>query len=469
MKLTTILLPALYCNIAAARATSSWFSSNDDSQLRLQDDDPLKVPGKNPLLFCADPTDNILEIQKADLDPNPPKAGTTLSISAEGYLNEDIEEGAKVHITVKYGVITLINQETDLCEQTKNVDLECPLEKGELKLTKDVDLPKEIPPGNYHVLADVYTKDGKKITCLTAAFRFFDQVGDNHLSEAWGSGPANKVIRVDVMMDNDEYSDLTITSHGQSFNVHKVIVCNQSAFFRNACKKNAFKEGETGVIDLPDDDLVAVKAMVEFMYTSEYVCTKDSPQYLLHAKVACLAHKYNLETLKETAHDHFKRAIIDPHSGGSDEAGLAEAIKHIYENSGNNDETRLVIVETVRKHVPAFLGNEEGQFSVMMAGLGEFGRDVAKSTRSTTQTEETYRFCASCKMTWKIDSVNSLDFVCPICEVATTALANRVNYKWQCKECGNTLRSTPRFATFYTNQRCNYCQKGALHPLGPPS
>lgn len=122
-------------------------------------------------------------------------SGTTLSISAEGYLNEDIEDGAKVHITVKYGVITLINQETDLCEQTKNVDLECPLEKGELKLTKDVDLPKEIPPvrilrsllrcerlmkrtllilkqGNYHVLADVYTKDGKKITCLTAAVSF---------------------------------------------------------------------------------------------------------------------------------------------------------------------------------------------------------------------------------------------------------------------------------------------------------
>lgn len=73
-------------------------------------------------------------------------SGTTLSISAEGYLNEDIEDGAKVHITVKYGVITLINQETDLCEQTHNVDLECPLEKGELKLTKDVDLPKEIPP-----------------------------------------------------------------------------------------------------------------------------------------------------------------------------------------------------------------------------------------------------------------------------------------------------------------------------------
>jgi hypothetical protein len=74
MKLTTILLPVLYCNLAAARATSDWFSSNNDGQLRLKEDDPLSVPGENPLLFCADPTDNILEIIKADLDPNPPKA-----------------------------------------------------------------------------------------------------------------------------------------------------------------------------------------------------------------------------------------------------------------------------------------------------------------------------------------------------------------------------------------------------------
>lgn len=74
MKLTTILLPALYCNFVASRATSSWFSANDDSQLRLQNDDPLSVPGENPLLFCADPKDNILAITKADLNPNPPKA-----------------------------------------------------------------------------------------------------------------------------------------------------------------------------------------------------------------------------------------------------------------------------------------------------------------------------------------------------------------------------------------------------------
>lgn len=51
-----------------------------------------------------------------------------------------------MHLQVKYGLIRIINQEADLCDNLKNVDLECPLKKGPMELTKDVDLPKEIPP-----------------------------------------------------------------------------------------------------------------------------------------------------------------------------------------------------------------------------------------------------------------------------------------------------------------------------------
>jgi hypothetical protein len=77
-----------------------------------------------------------------------------------------------VHLSVKYGLITIIRQTADLCDTVKNVDLECPIKKGEMSLTKDVDLPKQIPPGKYTVLADVVTKDDKKITCLTATVEF---------------------------------------------------------------------------------------------------------------------------------------------------------------------------------------------------------------------------------------------------------------------------------------------------------
>jgi hypothetical protein len=127
-------------------------------------------------------------------------SGKTLTITASGTLEEDVEEGAKVHLQVKFGLITLINQEADLCDQVKNVDLSCPLKKGDMTLTKEVDLPAQIPPvctrffglgartraqdcfygvstdkrwqGKYTVLADVYTKDGDKITCLTATVWF---------------------------------------------------------------------------------------------------------------------------------------------------------------------------------------------------------------------------------------------------------------------------------------------------------
>ena len=96
-------------------------------------------------------------------------------------------EGAYVQLQVKYGLITIIRQKADLCDTVKNVDLECPLHKDkEVALTKDVSLPKEIPPGKYTVVADVYTKDEEKITCLTATVEFHRGGGvsvDDKMSE----------------------------------------------------------------------------------------------------------------------------------------------------------------------------------------------------------------------------------------------------------------------------------------------
>lgn len=37
-------------------------------------DDALDVPGDNPLHYCEDPKNDILKIEKVDLDPNPPEA-----------------------------------------------------------------------------------------------------------------------------------------------------------------------------------------------------------------------------------------------------------------------------------------------------------------------------------------------------------------------------------------------------------
>lgn len=99
-------------------------------------------------------------------------SGDNLTFTASGTFSETIEAGATVHLQVKYGVITILRQEADLCETVKEVGLECPLEKGDMTLTKSVELPKTIPPGKYTVHADVRTKDDKRITCLNAAVQF---------------------------------------------------------------------------------------------------------------------------------------------------------------------------------------------------------------------------------------------------------------------------------------------------------
>ncbi|KAF2124907.1 SGNH hydrolase [Dothidotthia symphoricarpi CBS 119687] len=198
MQLTTLLLAAT--SALSVSAGSSWITK----QVTVKED--YKVPGDNPLYFCEDPANNILSIEKVDLDPNPPKPGSTLSIKAEGNFKEEVGEGFKMHLQVKYGLITLINQQADGCETIQKGDLECPLEKGEMTLTKDVDLPREIPPGTYTVLADVYTADGDKITCLTAKIAFH-RTGDGGVKigkrRVEMSGPAAKMVQERLRLRNE--------------------------------------------------------------------------------------------------------------------------------------------------------------------------------------------------------------------------------------------------------------------------
>jgi hypothetical protein len=122
--------------------------------------------------YCADPTDYILSIDKVNLDPNPPTPGCNLTIEAAGTFSKYVGAGAKVFLQVKYGLITLIKQEADLCDQIGNVDLSCPLKKGPMSFTKSVNIPAQVPTGKYTVIADVYTVDEEKVTCLESVVFF---------------------------------------------------------------------------------------------------------------------------------------------------------------------------------------------------------------------------------------------------------------------------------------------------------
>ncbi|KAK0718139.1 ML domain-containing protein [Lasiosphaeria miniovina] len=164
-------LSAAFALLSVGASALSIFS--DDKQHAIAADDDLDVPGQSPLKFCeGDRSNDLITIDSVILTPNPPEAGQTLVIEATGTVKETIEEGAYVNLQVKYGYIRLINTQADLCTEIKNVDLECPIEKGKISIIKTVELPKEIPPGKYVVDADVYTADDERITCLTAKVDF---------------------------------------------------------------------------------------------------------------------------------------------------------------------------------------------------------------------------------------------------------------------------------------------------------
>ncbi|KAH6673729.1 ML domain-containing protein [Halenospora varia] len=165
----SVTLASLFLSTLVASEGLSFFGGGQ----KVLDDKGGAVPGDNPLTHCkADHSSDILNLEKVDLTPNPPHAGSTLTIEANGELLEQVEKGAYVNIQVKWGIVKILTTKADLCEQVSNVDLECPIKKGKVTITKDVELPKEIPPGTYTVSADAYTVDEKHIVCLDATVTF---------------------------------------------------------------------------------------------------------------------------------------------------------------------------------------------------------------------------------------------------------------------------------------------------------
>lgn len=64
MRITALILAAI--SAVSVSASPSWMPG------QVAINDAFSVPGDNPLFFCADPKDDILEIKSVDLSPNPP-------------------------------------------------------------------------------------------------------------------------------------------------------------------------------------------------------------------------------------------------------------------------------------------------------------------------------------------------------------------------------------------------------------
>ncbi|RDI83698.1 hypothetical protein Vi05172_g6288 [Venturia inaequalis] len=182
------------------------------------------------------------------------------------------------------------------------------------------------------------------------------------------------------LLDDTDLSDLVITCQNTSYNVHKAIVCAQSRFFKNACKKGTFKESDTGVIDLPADDHYAVRSMIEFLYTGDYTELEPSTRLLHHVQTYTLAEKCSIEPLKDHARSKLLRIIGQ--TPALEEEDLAAATRHNYENMAPNDcSVHDILISTIVGKMDVFLKDETSPICNLMAEIGEVGRDVARAAR----------------------------------------------------------------------------------------
>lgn len=91
-------------------------------------------------------------------------------------------------------------------------------------------------------------------------------------------------------MQSPEFADFTIECGNQSWKINSFVLSAYSPFFKRVCL-GPFKEGQERKVSLVDDDLGAVKAMVEFFATVCYSRQEGEIDLLLHAKVFNLADK----------------------------------------------------------------------------------------------------------------------------------------------------------------------------------
>ncbi|EGG20835.1 hypothetical protein DFA_00700 [Cavenderia fasciculata] len=115
---------------------------------------------------CGSSSDHF-QIGSVTITPDPPVKGQDITVTANGNLNEEITSG-NVKLLVKFGFITILNQNEDLC-QAKN-PIPCPLQPGAYNHTITAQIPSNAPSGKYSGNVVVTDQNSQEVACIDLAF-----------------------------------------------------------------------------------------------------------------------------------------------------------------------------------------------------------------------------------------------------------------------------------------------------------
>ncbi|KAK5170364.1 uncharacterized protein LTR77_004951 [Saxophila tyrrhenica] len=156
---------------------------------------------------------------------------------------------------------------------------------------------------------------------------------------------------------NARYSDFTIGCGERKWKAHKVVVCSQSDFFHKACD-GEFKEAQTGVVTLKEDDPNVVEVMLHFMYHFDYEDEGHGglAPLMLNAYLFVMADKYQVDGLKALAKDKFLKRTTSQWNTSS----FAEVISVAYSLDDRvTGVLRQILAGTVRDHAKDLFRKQE--------------------------------------------------------------------------------------------------------------
>ncbi|OCL09392.1 POZ domain-containing protein [Glonium stellatum] len=212
-------------------------------------------------------------------------------------------------------------------------------------------------------------------------------------------------------LNSPNFSDVTIRCEGEDFKAHRLVLCAQSKWFFKACNGD-WKEATERVIDLPDDKLPVVEAMLDFFYRFDYQAT-SSPM-IFNAKVYSIADKYDIPTLKSHALGKFRKSVET--CWGMDDFPLA--IREVYSSTLDNDRgLRDLVVKAACEHADAL--SKEPEFRTALEEASSFAADVVLSMakgrpKQTTPRTNTYD-CPNCGNSWQAILPSGISCYCPNC------------------------------------------------------
>ncbi|KAM3574024.1 hypothetical protein VYU27_004001 [Nannochloropsis oceanica] len=117
-----------------------------------------------PFRVCHD--QDALGVDRIDLTPIPAIAGQPLNIFVEGMTEITIEQGFRVHLSIKLKNLPAPSMNYDLCASLID-EVHCPIPAGTTSQARFVyDVPRVSPPGRATTTVTTFNKSGKEVSCI---------------------------------------------------------------------------------------------------------------------------------------------------------------------------------------------------------------------------------------------------------------------------------------------------------------